>query len=311
MKTNLIISFGEILWDMLPGGRQLGGAPFNFAYRAHSLGSNVRMISRLGYDELGDEALKQASRLGMGVEFIQRDDKRPTGTVDIVLDQDNQPDYTINPTVAYDFIEIDDEMLKQAAKADCLCFGALAQRNHTSQAALWQLIESAPNATKIFDINIRKDCYTNTIIDRSLKAADWLKLNEDEVIQIKSMFGLKSDSIIDLLAEIRTCWGLRGCVATFSDKGALVSENGSQVLYQPGYAVNLVDPCGSGDAFTAAFFHHYLKGAPLNECLKRGNALGALVATCAGATDEIPQDELENFLDTPPPANVDHRFDSL
>ena len=151
----IILSFGELLWDILPDCTKLGGAPFNFTYRANTLGNHGLMVSRLGEDEFGRRALAEVRSLGMATTFLQRDPLYPTGTVQVSFDADNNPDYVITPDVAYDHIEFSQTLLEAAANADCLCFGSLAQRSPKSRATLAGLIEAAALALKFFDINLR------------------------------------------------------------------------------------------------------------------------------------------------------------
>ena len=163
-----ILSFGELLWDILPDCTKLGGAPFNFTYRADSLGDRGLMISRLGGDELGRQAFEQVAALGMDTSFLQEDPSYPTGTVKVSFDENNNPDYVIVPEVAYDHIELTDKLLQTAENTDCLCFGSLAQRSPQSRHTLANLLEAAEKALKFYDINLRKDCYNLDIIEFSL-----------------------------------------------------------------------------------------------------------------------------------------------
>ncbi|MBZ0257879.1 hypothetical protein K8I31_17580, partial [bacterium] len=188
MNAKTIVAFGEVLWDLLPSGPQLGGAPFNFCYRAHSLGMNAAMISRLGRDDLGKQAHQRLVELGVSDTCVQWDEDRPTGTVKIELDQDNQPDYYIVPDVAYDFIQANGAALHAAQSADCICYGTLAQRHETSRETLKKLLSAAENAVKLYDINLRKKCYTKELITASLQQANIMKLNEDEAWLLRDMF---------------------------------------------------------------------------------------------------------------------------
>src|SRR5262245_50711891 len=178
--SNTILAFGETLWDLLPSGPMLGGAPFNFAYRVNSLGDRGVIVTRLGSDAYGRRALEQIEGLGMETSFIQADESHPTGTVRVMLDDQGSPDFHIVTDVAYDFIETDSRVLELAASADCFCFGTLVQRTAKSRASLGRLLDAAGKALKCLDINLRKDCYSLETIADSLQRADILKLNLKE-----------------------------------------------------------------------------------------------------------------------------------
>lgn len=300
MSKKTVISFGEILWDLLPSGAKLGGAPFNFAYRMHSLGHQSLMVSRLGEDEYGQTARVIMKDLGMDARLMQGDETHPTGTVDIILDENNQPDYNINPNVAYDFIEATDDLLQAVDQADLLCYGTLAQRSEVSHKTAQQLIAKAANATKLLDINLRKDCYSNANIIESLQHADLLKLNHEEVDELIPMLEMKAKTIVDFAHDIIQTWNLKLCILTHGEHGVLAASQEGEIVYEPGFAIELVDPCGSGDAFTAAFMDQWTANQPLTLCCRYGNALGAMVATHAGATTPVTPVEIEAFLASPP-----------
>ncbi len=298
-----ILAFGEILWDLLPSGRKLGGAPFNFACRAESLGDRGWVVSRVGRDDLGREAREAATGLGMDVTGLQDDPEHPTGTVDVTF-HDGEPEYVIHPQVAYDFIEFTPQLLELAGRADCVCFGTLAQRHEASRAACRQVLESAPQALPVLDINLRKDCYDATIVRDSLQRAKVVKLNGGELRELKSMFDLDGQSLDGLALSLLVRFELACCVATLGPAGALAASE-THVRYIPGYEVRVADTVGAGDAFTAGFLHKYLRGEAAEICCRYGNAVGALVATQVGATDPLTPGEVENFLADPPPRCIE------
>lgn len=291
-----ILAFGEILWDMLPDKTILGGAPFNFAYRVNSLGDNAQIVSSLGTDELGHTAFAQVVNLGVDTALLQRNDKFPTGTVDVSFDANHMPDYVINPNVAYDFIELNAGLLDAAAQADCLAFGTLIQRAETSRRTLYKLLDAAPNATKFYDINLRKDTFSEKTILHSLNAANILKINDDEVSQLKDILELSFSTFNDFCALALEKFNLDFILITFGDKGAFAKSSRNEEIYVPGYKINLADSLGSGDAFSAAFIHKLLNGASLQDATEYGNALGALVATTHGGTSVITRNEIDDFL---------------
>ena len=291
-----IVAFGEVLWDLLPSCTVLGGAPFNFTYRADSLGDGGLMVSRLGSDDLGRRAYERIVELGLDTTHIQWDHEFPTGTVQVSFDEHNNPDYVIIPNVAYDQVEIDKALVETAAKADCLCFGTLAQRSETSRRTLRELIKHAVSSLKLLDINLRKDCYTLESVRFSLEHADVLKLNEDEAHRLEKMLDITCSGLDDFCRRILDHWSLKYCVVTLAEKGALAVSVQGDSVYVPGYKVDLIDSLGSGDAFSAGFVHKILRGKSAVEACEFGNVLGALVATQEGATAPLTEESIEQFL---------------
>ena len=294
-----VLSYGETLWDLLPDGAVLGGAPFNFAYRVGSLGDCAVMASRLGRDDLGNSAFSQITALGMDTALIQWDEERPTGTVQVSLDARGNPDFHIVPDVAYDRIAMNAALARAAASADCLCFGTLIQRAETSRSTLYELLAASPRSLKFLDINLRKNCFTEETVARSLDEADILKLNDAEARQIARVFSLRESGYAALSREVMDRWSLSHCLVTFGERGALVSSRDGGQVYVPGYRVKVADTCGSGDAFAAGFIHAHLAGRPLLECCALANVMGAIVATQKGATAPLANADIARFEETP------------
>ena len=280
----------------MPTGAALGGAPFNFAFRVNSLGDRGLIVSRLGRDELGQRAVDQVVALGMDTSYIQWDDDHPTGTVEISLDEKNNPDYYIVPGVAYDHIETTEALLEMAAASDCLCFGTLIQRTPRARQTLEKLLSASRHSLKLLDINLRKKCYTRETVVLSLEEADILKLNEEEARELAQMFESSASDIPAFSRQMIEQWKLSHCLVTFGERGAFAASQQDQV-YVPGYKVDLIDPCGSGDAFTAGFIHLLLRGRPLVECSELANAMGAIVASQKGATAPISPDDIKQFME--------------
>jgi fructokinase len=295
-----IVAYGEALWDILPSGSVLGGAPLNFAYRADALGNTVFMVSKLGEDELGEKALSLIQELGMDTTYIQRDNAYPTGTVNVFFDENRNPDYTINEGVAYDHITRTDALTELAGKADCLCFGSLIQREEESRRTLYSLLETFGGTYKLFDINVRKNCYSRETIETSLEYADILKLNEEEIAYLDELFNFGESTIAGRSSRILTEFGLTYCLVTMGDKGSFAVSDKGEKIYGPGYKVELIDPVGSGDACTAGFIHKLLVGTSLEEAVRFGNGYGALVAGQEGATKPISKQQIEEFIRTNP-----------
>lgn len=280
-----MLSFGETLWDLLPSGPALGGAPCNLAVRVNDAGGRGLLVTRLGRDALGDRALERLRERGLDVRLVQRDDARPTGTVPVRVDAAGVPDFTILPDVAYDRIEAAGEALAAAATADAVAFGTLAQRAAVSRASLGRLLDAAPRALKFLDLNLRRDCWTRETVEASLGRADVLKLNEAEERRLGELFGLPGEGLA-LRRAIADRWSLDAVVVTLGERGA-AAVRGDETAESPAPPVKVVDTCGSGDAFAAAFLLAHLEGRPLREALDRGNAMGARVAAQAGATEPL------------------------
>lgn len=304
-----ILAFGEILWDLLPSGRTLGGAPFNFAFRARSLGDRAWMVSRIGEDALGNEARSKAEALGMDLLGLQSDPDRPTGTVDVTF-RDGEPDYVIHPQVAYDFVQPTPQLLELAGRADAICFGTLAQRHEVSRATCRALLQAAPQALPVLDVNLRKDCYNAAIVRESLELAKVVKLNGDELRELTSMLDLDRETLDAMAVSLVGRFDLACCVVTLGSAGALAAD-GRHVRYVPGFKVEVADTVGSGDAFTAGFLHRYLRGRALESCCEFGNAVGAIVATQAGGTGPLEPAQVKAFLADPPARCTDEGVSHL
>lgn len=293
-----ILAYGELLWDLLPTGKALGGATTNFIFRINLFGDNGFLISKLGKDKNGEEAREKIMELGLAVHHVQTDPKLPTGTVPVTLDAKGTPEFVITPDVAYDHIMLTGDMLHLAALADCIYFGTLSQRAEHSRNTLYQLLKAAPQAVKFLDINLRKDCYTKESVTASLEAADILKINDEELLVLRTLLTLSGDTYRELALELLEKHRLRLVLVTLAEKGAFELTGIGHYSYDPGYLVKVQDTVGSGDAFSAGFMHEYLGGRTPEEALKFGNAAGALVATTQGGTRQITKDEIIRFMNT-------------
>jgi fructokinase len=291
-----ILAYGELLWDLLPTGKTLGGATTNFIFRVHSFGDNGFLISRLGDDESGQEAREKLTELGLAVHHIQTDPKFPTGTVPVVLDEHGVPEFTIVQNVAYDHIVLTGDMLHLVTQADCIYFGTLSQRMEKSRDTLYELLHEAPRAVKFLDLNLRKDCYTTKIITESLKVADILKINDEELLALKGMLNLTGASLQELARELITTYRFKLALVTLGEKGAFVLLNTGRSIYDPGYRVKVIDTVGAGDACSAGFMHYYLNQHSPEESLKFGNAAGALAAAGNGGTQIITKEDIIRLM---------------
>jgi fructokinase len=307
-----ILAFGEILWDVFPDNtRKLGGAPLNFAYRAASLGENVAFVSRLGRDFIGRKAHELAAELSMDTGWLQWDEVYPTGTVDVSFDHNHQPDYVINTDVAYDHIQMMDSLRAQAARADCVCFGTIVQRAERSRQTLRAILAACPDALKVYDINLRRECFSHETVQYSLEQADVLKINDDEVRVVTDMFGLRADTPTAFCRQAGETFDIATCVVTLGDRGVLGWSREEGYVYEPGLVVELADSLGSGDSCTAGVVHALLDGAGLRRACALGNALGAAVASHVGGTPEVHPEEALALQSSARGRTVDERFADL
>ncbi len=278
-----ILAVGEILWDLLPDGRQIGGAPANFAYHAHALGAEAMIVSRVGADPLGSEILERLCALSLPVKGVAVDPTAPTGTVSVELLPDGQPRFTIHEDVAWDRIAVDEVSLRYASQAGAVCFGSLAQRGEPSRTSIRRIVATTPaEALRVFDINLRQRCYSAEVIEASLKLANVLKLNDDELPVVTDMFGLCGD-MRGQLAALAQRFQLRAVALTRGAEGCLLLVDGIWSEH-PGFPVNVVDTVGAGDAFTAAMTLGLLAGWTPDTINRHANEIAAYVCSQRGAT---------------------------
>lgn len=285
--------FGEILWDLLPEGKVLGGAPANCAYRMLSMGVDVRFVSRVGTDALGKEVLELLRGRNIETKHIQIDPEHPTGTVPVELDEHGHPTFEIIQNVAYDYTEYPEEVMK-SSNGECalICFGTLIQRHEVARNNLYKLIDECPNAIKLVDVNLRKDCYTEDTVEKSLTLSDVVKLNDDEVLTINEMLHLGAKDEVDFAQKVIEKYSVQCVVVTRGDKGCLCVSRSGEIVTVNGLKVKVVDTIGAGDAFTAGFASRYIAGSTLKECCEAGNLLGALVAQTTGGMSPVESEEL-------------------
>jgi len=291
-----IAAFGELLWDFLPTGKVLGGAPANFIYRINSFGDHGTLLSKVGNDRAGREAREALRNLGLSDENIHTDYEFPTGSVKVKIDENGIPDFNIITDVAYDHIEINSEMIDAFSQADCVCFGTLVQRYGISKNTLRELVHESPDVVKFLDINLRKKCYTAASVEESLRMTNILKTNDEELLVTKELLGLKSENLKDLAKEAIETFNLEIILCTLGSYGAFCLTQHDVFHYDPGYQISLGDTVGSGDAFSAGFVHYYMNGHDIEEALQFGNAAGALVATTIGATSPVSKEYILDFM---------------
>jgi len=278
-----IVCFGETLWDVLPTGKQPGGAPFNVAVHLHQLGQSVELISRVGEDDLGNELLGFLTERGLRTDFVQRGKTHLTGVVKANVGDRNEVVYTIVQPVAWDYIQYEDRLGDLVAGADMLVFGSLAARTPATRETLYRLLPQA--RFRVFDVNMRAPHYTREVVEYLLEHNDLVKMNHHELAEILEWFGQSADE--DAALEwLATRFGLQAVCVTLGADGAQL-WTGGQLYQNAGFAVEVTDTIGSGDAFLAALLTGWLAGSPPPECLRLACATGALVATHRGATPLI------------------------
>lgn len=279
-----IVGIGEVLWDIFPEGKQLGGAPANFAYITHMLGNRGIIVSRLGNDELGNETRERLDRLGIETAFLQTDLAHPTGTVHVQVDSAGQACYEITKGVAWDFLEWTPDWAELAQQAEAVCFGSLAQRSPQSRETIRKFVTSVrPGCVRVLDVNLRQSFFSRETLSDALQIADIVKLNHEELPRVLGMFGHAPANTGDAAEELRRVHKNKMVCITRGAKGSvLVTE--TERHEHPGFSVKVADTVGSGDAFTAGLVYHYLRGSSLNVMNDAANRLGAWLASQVGAT---------------------------
>ena len=295
-KVPLMIGLGELLWDLLPSGKVLGGAPANFAYMATVLGNQGIVASRIGSDDLGREALSAMEKLGLAATHVQIDESYPTGTAAVVLDGNGQPNFSIARPVAWDSLQWTEDWKEIASRANVVCFGTLAQRSEPAANTIEQFLQSVPaNAFKICDANLREPFYTTNTLRRSFAHADMLKLNDHELACAASLLGLGNGNEVELARRLTDEFDLDLVCITRGARGSiLLSKN--QVSEHPGYRIAVADAVGAGDAFTACVAHFHIQGRPIQEISEYANRFASWVATQTGATPSISHTKLAEIF---------------
>ncbi|MBR1395812.1 MAG: carbohydrate kinase [Prevotella sp.] len=284
-----VVGLGEVLWDVLPEGKKLGGAPANFAYHAGQfLGSeNTIAISALGDDKLADETIEALKEHGLN-DLLPRV-PYPTGTVQVQLDEQGIPTYDIKENVAWDNIPFDDDIRQIAENCRAVCFGSLAQRNVVSRETIQKFLDATPaDCLKIFDINLRQQFYTKEIIKESLLRCNILKINDEELVLIGRMFGYPGLDIENKCWLILGKYNLDMLVLTCGTNGSYVFTPGA-MSFQETPKVQVADTVGAGDSFTGSFVGSILNGKSVAEAHRTAVQVSAFVCTQNGAMPTLPE----------------------
>jgi len=301
----LVVGLGEVLWDILPEATHMGGAPANFAYITSLMGDRGVVASRVGADARGQEARRRMEELGLSADFVQTDTDKdhPTGTAQARVDGKGQASFVIAQPVAWDFMAFAPQWQDLAKEADAVCFGSLAQRSPQSRETIRNFLRATQrHAVRVFDVNLRGDFYSRELLAESMKLADIVKLNDEELLAIMRLFGLVDrydysnvhGSEQSFAEKLLGLYDLELVCITRGNRGSLlVGKSGTSS--HAGFRVKVADTIGAGDAFTAGLTHGYLHGASLERMNEVANRVGAWVASQAGATP-VPKGSLEKSL---------------
>jgi fructokinase len=285
-----LIGLGEVLWDCFPDGNRPGGATSNVAFQATQLGCEGFVVSRVGDDEPGRELTSFLAKQGLNVDAVQVDYEKSTGSVTVEITGAGQHRFIIHEDVAWDRLEFTSELRQVMASADAVCFGSLAQRSPGSRETIQRcLFETRDDCLIVFDVNIRQHFFDRIGIERSLQAADIVKLNDDESDLLADLLEIKAADEAGRAAEIRTRFGVDLVCVTKGGAGCILSS-AEETVCVAGVTIDVVDTVGAGDAFTAALITSQLEGWSLQASAEFANRVGALVASSAGAMPDLTEE---------------------
>jgi len=289
-----IISIGEVLWDVFGDTELLGGAAFNFGAHAKILGHSVSFISAVGEDPRGQRVLERMDAMGLPTRFVRKEKDYPTGIVTVNLDSSGQPHFVIHRPAAYDFPDLSagDLSALSSCRPDWIYFGTLFQMSPEAKAVTLEVIDAIPEARRFYDVNLRENCYEASLVNELMSRATVMKLNDQEVDMIQSMFGWSYRSLDDFCQGTARKFGWEAVCVTRGEAGCVVWLDG-QYVEAEGYEVRVADTVGAGDAFAAAFVHGMECGWRPGEIADFANRVGALVASRPGGTPSWTVEEAE------------------
>ena len=277
-----VIGIGELLWDLLPEGKKLGGAPCNFVYHANKLGASSRILSAVGSDEMGREILETIKRKNLSTDLIQINDN-PTGTVDVKLNSIGVPKYFIHQDVAWDFLYFDENAVDMVNNADIVCFGSLAQRNARSRETICQFLNLCKSdALIIFDINIRQTFYNKGIIENSLHFCNVLKMNEEEFPIVCNLINLKGEDLDSKVKELMQKYNLKLLAFTKGMQGSILYTT-TKKSEMPTPKIDVKDTVGAGDSFAAAMAIGFVNKLPLRSLHEKAIEIASFVCESNGS----------------------------
>ena len=289
MNKPIVVGMGEALWDVLPDGKKIGGAPANFAFHAGQAGMDSRVVSAVGNDALGEEALATLEGKGLNIEAVARVDF-PTGVVNVSLGEQGIPQYDICEGVAWDNIPFTPALANLASQTQAVCWGSLAQRNEVSRKTIFSFLDAMPSdedRLKVFDINLRQQFYTLEIIEASCRRANVLKINDEELVLVSEMLRLGAGSPEVLCRSLMERYGLRILVLTCGANGSYVFTP-VETSYRVTPKVQVADTVGAGDSFTATLVGELLRNTPVGVAHEHAVEVAAYVCTQQGAMAEWP-----------------------
>lgn len=289
----IVIGMGEALWDVLPEGKKIGGAPANFAYHVSQFGLPSCVVSAVGDDALGKEIIENFTSKGLTHQIDTV--PYPTGTVQVEIDQAGIPQYEIKENVAWDNIPYTAMLEQLAEKTKAVCFGSLAQRNIVSRNTINRFLDAIPaenNPLIVFDVNLRQGFYNKDILCNSMKRCNILKINDEELVTVSRMFGYPGIDLQDKCWILLGKYNLQMLILTCGINGSYVFTPGN-VSFQPTPKVEVADTVGAGDSFTAAFISNILKGRPVAEAHQCAVRTSAYVCTKKGAMPILPPEQTE------------------
>lgn len=288
--NNVVVGMGEALWDVLPEGKKIGGAPANFAYHVSQFGLTSCVVSAVGPDALGKEI--QENLTSKGLNHLIAEVPYPTGTVQVEIDQAGVPQYEIKENVAWDNIPYTAQLEALAKRTQAVCFGSLAQRNVVSRETIDRFLDSMPqteDSLVVFDVNLRQGFYNKEILCNSMRRCNILKINDEELVTVSRMFGYPGIDLQDKCWILMGKYNLKMLILTCGINGSYVFTPGN-VSFQPTPKVDVADTVGAGDSFTAAFIASILKGKSVAEAHSIAVRTSAFVCTKDGAMPVLPSD---------------------
>ena len=282
----IVAGIGEVLWDLLPTGKQLGGAPLNFSYHCQMAGCVSFPVGAIGTDDLAKKLVKLMHEKKLPSQYLQTHSGFPTGTVSVRIKK-GLPTYQIHENVAWDHLAWNNSLESLAGKVDAACFGTLAQRSQNTRETIYQFLGSMPaSSLKVFDINLRQDYYSEEMVTQSLKLANILKLNEEELDILSLLYSLKG-SKMSMLSQLIESHSLQLVALTMGERGSLLMTC-NEISEEGAAKVELIDTVGAGDAFTAVLVTELVKKTPLKDLHKKASRIASWVCSRFGATPEYP-----------------------
>lgn len=288
---DIVVGMGEALWDVLPEGRKIGGAPANFAYHVSQFGLPSCVVSAVGHDELGKEIIENFAAKGLNQLIAEV--PYPTGTVQVEVDAAGIPQYEIRENVAWDNIPYTDALDALARRTRAVCFGSLAQRNVVSRSTIDRFLDTMPvtdDTLIVFDVNLRQHFYTREVLDSSMNRCNVIKINDEELVTVSYMFGIAGIDLEATCRELLERYDLKMLILTCGVNGSYVFTSGGGVSFMPTPRVEVADTVGAGDSFTAAFIASILRGRSVEEAHSTAVRTSAYVCTQQGAMPLLPAD---------------------